>query len=126
MADIPASLIEYFETKKAAMSARPQEVQDKIKAYMMEMFMDESKKAEMMAMQCATFKAADTNEDGMLDLAEFVNYTNMMGKNFNAALGFPNGEDKTAEQCEAAWKAHQVCGKHEGVHDEDIHKVMAW
>ena len=93
---------------------------------MMEVFMDEGKKAEMMAEQCATFKAADTNEDGMLDLAEFVNYTNMMSKNFAAKAGTPATPDQDAASLEAVWTAHKICGDAAGVHDNDIHKVMAW
>ena len=97
MADIPQPLLAIFEAKKAAMDGQPQEVQDKVKAFMTEMFMDKAYLAEIMTMQCATFKAADTNDDGLLDLPEFVNYTNMMAKNYNARMGFPNGADRTAE-----------------------------
>ena len=125
MADIPQPLVAIFEAKKAAMAARPQEEQDKIKAVMMEIFMDADKKAEMMAMQEATFKAADTNEDGELDLAEYVNYTNMTGKNFSAKMGTPLGSDKTAEELSAHWEAHKVSGK-AGVTHADTVQVMDW
>ena len=42
---------------------------------------DEAVKAERGAEMMATFQAADTNQDGVLDVAEFTDFMNKMSQN---------------------------------------------
>lgn len=51
-------------------------------------FTNEETKAERMAEMAATFQAADTNQDGRLDRAEFEDFMTKLGQN-SAARNVP-------------------------------------
>ena len=65
---------------------------------------DEATKAERMAEMAATFTAADTNNDGLLDRAEMSDFLAKLGQNA-AARGVPHMSeaDVTEDQKEAIW-----------------------
>ena len=73
----------------------------------------EDTKAERMQEMQATFQAADTNEDGVLNQAEFVNFVNSMNSNLTAR-GVPNmGFDGDEDQWYALYNAES--GDQDGV-----------
>ena len=65
---------------------------------------DENAKKEMMEEMQATFTAADTNNDGLLDLAEFKDFRSKSEANNTARGGF--NPTMSEEDIEAAYNIH--------------------
>ena len=83
---------------------------------------DEATKAERMAEMAATFTAADTNSDGLLDRAEMADFLAKLGQNA-AARGVPHMSeaDITEEQKEAVWAYFNgLTGGTDGVSQADF------
>ena len=86
---------------------------------------DEAVKAERAAEMMATFQAADTNQDGVLDMAEFTDFMGKMSQNAKAR-GVPamSEEDVDDATKEAVWGLFNGESEGDGVKPADIGAVI--
>ena len=82
-------------------------------------------KAERMAEMNATFQAADTNQDGVLDKAEFADFMNKMSQNAKARGVPAMSEDDVDEATkDAVWGLFNGESDGDGVKPADVGAVI--
>ena len=109
-----AALTTICTTRLAWHSALSADDQAKVVADKQGAMADETIKAERMAEMVATFQAADTNQDGLLDKTEFSDFMGKIGQNAGAR-GIPHMVEAAVDEAtkEAVWTFFN--GQTEGV-----------
>mmetsp|Transcript_27882 Transcript_27882/g.34615 ORF Transcript_27882/g.34615 Transcript_27882/m.34615 type:complete len:136 (-) Transcript_27882:88-495(-) len=101
------------------------EDQAKVKADKESARTDEAVKAERTAEMMATFQAADTNQDGLLDITEFEDFMTKLSQNATAR-GIPtmSPADIDEEMKQKVWGLFNAEGSADGVSPADVGAVI--
>ena len=104
--------------QEAAMAKLTKEQNDENKAKFAAMMADEAQMAEFMEMDKATFQAADADQDGKLNKAEFVDFSKKQEAN-GKAQGW-HVADSTDAEIDEWWAAMtEITGDATGLKKED-------
>ena len=109
------------QKRLAWFNALSEEDQGKVRADKQAAQSDEAVKAERMAEMMATFQAADTNQDGVLDKAEFADFMGKMSQNAQAR-GIPSmtEADVDEEGKDQVWGFFNGQSEGDGVKPADV------